>query len=92
MTNEEVFNSKQKWAIEENLCFMLQTYWEEACKKENNGQTREMTINPVTFVKEFMEKESYVYDDMIKKSMADSNSCEVIDGEYTEVNNGEVSV
>lgn len=65
MTNQEVFKEygTEKWVIEQNLCFLLQTYWETHGKKaiedaKNGYITRCMPYNPISFVKEFMEDET----------------------------------
>ena len=65
MTNSEVFKqyNTEKWVIEQNLCFLLQTYWEEYGKKaieqaKNGYVTNDMPYNPVSFVKKFMKDET----------------------------------
>jgi len=65
MTNLEVFKqyNTEEWVIEQNLCFLLQKYWEEHGKKaieqaKNGYTTSGMPYNPVSFVKEFMKEET----------------------------------
>ena len=65
MTNQELFEqyNTEKWVIEQNLCFLLQKYWEEHGKKtieqaKNGYVTSNMPYNPVSFVKEFMKEET----------------------------------
>ena len=64
MTNSEIFKqyNTEEWVIEENLCFLLQEYWEEYGKKaieqaKNGYVTSDMPYNPVSFVKKFMRAE-----------------------------------
>lgn len=65
MTNLEVFEqyNTEKWVIEQNLCFLLQEYWETHGKKAIESAkrgyiTNDMPYNPVSFVKEFMKNET----------------------------------
>lgn len=65
MTNSEIFKqyNTEEWVIEQNLCFLLQTYWEEYGKKaieqaKNGYTTSSMPYNPVSFVKKFMKDET----------------------------------
>lgn len=65
MTNSEIFKqyNTEEWVIEQNLCFLLQTYWEEHGKKaieqaKNGYTTSSMPYNPVSFVKKFMKDET----------------------------------
>lgn len=65
MTNSEIFKqyNTEEWVIEQNLCFLLQTYWEEHGKKaieqaKNGYITSGMPYNPVSFVKKFMKDET----------------------------------
>ena len=66
MKNSEVFRqySSEKWVIEENLCFLLREYWETYGKKaleqaKNGHAISDMPYNPVSFVKKFMEEETF---------------------------------
>lgn len=75
MTNAEVFKEygPEKWVIEQNLCFLLQTYWEEHGKKaiedaKNGYITNTMPYNPVSFVKEFMKDETLCAVEYAEKS------------------------
>ena len=65
MTNSEVFKeyNTEQWVIEQNLCLLLQTYWEEHGKKaieqaKNGYITSDMPYNSVSFVKKFMRDET----------------------------------
>ena len=61
MTNQEVFKEygSEKWVIEQNLCFMLQEYWECIQPKVKDGwNALSMPENPVSFVKKFMKRET----------------------------------
>jgi len=57
MTNRELFEryNTKKWIIEQNLCFLLQEYWDKHCKDEFHSR---MPENPVSFVKKFMKEET----------------------------------
>ena len=89
MLNSEVFEqyNTEQWVIEQNLCFLLQTYWEEHGKKaieqaKNGYITRCMPYNPVSFVKEFMKDETLCnveYAEKSKISTVESNIIEDID-------------
>ena len=87
MTNQEVFENygSEKWVVEQNLCFLLQGYWEQAYQK---GYVKEsqMPINPVGFVKGFMKEETIVETEYAEKSKMDSISKKVIiDGDFKEI-------
>lgn len=65
MTNSEIFKqyNTEEWVIEQNLCFLLQEYWETHGKKaiddaKNGYITSGMPYNPVSFVKKFMKGET----------------------------------
>jgi len=93
MTNSEVFEqyNTERWVIEQNLCFLLQTYWEEYGKKaiedaKNGYITSDMPYNPVTFVKRFMKDEticSVEYAEKSKMSTIENNIIEDVD--FTEL-------
>lgn len=75
MTNSELFKqyNTEQWVIEQNLCFLLQTYWEEHGKKaiedaKNGYNTSLMPYNPVSFVKEFMKAETICAVEYAEKS------------------------
>lgn len=75
MTNSEVFKefNTEKWVIEQNLYFLLQTYWEKHGKKavedaKNGYITSGMPYNPVSFVKEFMKDETLCAVEYAEKS------------------------
>lgn len=75
MTNSEVFKEygTERWIIEQNLCFLLQEYWEthgkKAVEQAKNGYiTSGMPYNPVSFVKEFMKKETLCEVEWAEKS------------------------
>lgn len=95
MINSEVFKQfgSEQWVIEQNLCFMLQEYWDELYKK-GAVKGSQMPINPVSFVKDFMKEESYVETkyaeqskmDTLEKNVIDIDvcDCEVLEGDYNE--------
>ena len=62
MTNKEVFinYSSEQWVLEQNLCFMLQDYWDKIKEKCGDKLPSQMPLNPVTFVKSFMKEETIV--------------------------------
>ena len=62
MTNKEVFinYSSEQWVLEQNLCFMLQDYWDKIKEKCGDKLPSQMPLNPVTFVKAFMKEETIV--------------------------------
>lgn len=80
MVNSEVFKQfgSEQWAIEQNLCFMLQEYWDELYEK---GAVKEsqLPINPVSFVKNFMKEESYVEAEYAEQSKMNTLEKNVID-------------
>lgn len=83
MINKEVFEQfgSEQWVIEENLCYLLQEYAEKL------GVSN--PCNPVTFVKDFMKKETYVntkYAEMSAVDTAKKNIvADYIEGEYVEI-------
>lgn len=89
MTNLEIFEqyNTEKWVIEQNLCFLLQTYWEEHGKKaiedaKNGYITHTMPYNPISFVKEFMKNETLCdveFAEKSKLSTIENNVIEDID-------------
>lgn len=93
MTNEEVFKqySTERWVIVENLCFLLQEYWEKHGKKaiedaKNGYVTSDMPYNPVSFVREFMKDETLCdvgYAEKSKISTVEDNTIEDVD--FTEL-------
>ena len=93
MTNAEVFKEygTEKWVIEQNLCFMLQAYWEEHGKKaledaRNGYITSAMPYNPVSFVKEFMRDETLCAVEYAEKSkIATVENSIIIDTDFTEL-------
>ena len=75
MKNSEVFKQygTEQWVIEQNLCFLLQEYWEKHGKKaieqaKNGYVTSNMPCNPVSFVKEFMKDETLCDVEFAEKS------------------------
>lgn len=86
MTNQEVFKNygSEKWAIEQNLCFLLQGYWEE-CNDKGYVRKSQMPINPVGFVKQFMKEETLCEVEFAEKSKLDSLKKDAVDVEYVEV-------
>lgn len=93
MTNSEVFEqyNTERWVIEQNLCFLLQEYWEKHGKKaieqaKNGYVTSDMPYNPVSFVKQFMRDETICdieYAEKSKISTIENNIIE--DVEFTEL-------
>lgn len=74
MTNKEVFinYSSEQWVLEQNLCFMLQDYWDKIKEKCGDKLPSQMPLNPVTFVKAFMKKETIVDVPLAEKSKMDN--------------------
>lgn len=89
MTNQEMFKNygSERWAIEQNLCFLLQGYWEE-CNKHGYVNESQMPINPVGFVKKFMKEETLCSVEFAEKSKLDSMKKDAVDAEYVEVFTG----
>ena len=90
MTNQEIFEqyNTEKWVIEQNLCFMLQEYWEKYGKKaiddaKNGYITRCMPYNPVSFVKEFMKDETLCAVEYAEKSKMETLESNVIEIDFT---------
>ena len=69
MINEEVFKNygSEKWVIEQNLCFLLQGYWEDLYRKGYVKESK-MPINPVGTVKKFMKDETLCAVEYAEKS------------------------
>ena len=97
MTNKEVFEqyNTEQWVIEQNLCFLLQEYWEDYCvprikqvELEQYKIGTKMPENPVTFVKKFMQEETICSVEYAEKSKMDSlenNVVDIIDADFREV-------
>lgn len=95
MTNQELFEqyNTEKWVIEQNLCFMLQEYWEKYGKTvieqaKNGYTTSDMPYNPVSFVKTFMKEETECdieYAEKSKMNTLENNEVETIDVDYMEL-------
>ena len=93
MTNAELFKEygTEKWVIEQNLCFLLQTYWEEYSKKaveqaKNGYVTSDMPFNPVSFVKNFMKEETICEVEYAEKSkMHTVENSIIVDADFTEL-------
>lgn len=75
MLNKEVFEQygSERWVIEQTLCFMLQSYWEQygklRCEQIRRGlYASDMPCNPVTFVKQFMKEETLCEIEYAEKS------------------------
>ena len=74
MTNNEVLKNygTEEWVVRETLSYLLMEYAEKLGVKN--------PFNPVTFVIEFLEKETYVYTELAEKSKMDSvNKAVIID-------------
>lgn len=92
MQNKEFFENygTEKWAVEQNLCFLLQEYWEAVRERTGVGRTLEanMPLNPVSFVKEFMKEETLVdikYAEMSKMDTMEKKNVGVVDADYREL-------
>ena len=92
MTNQEVFKEygSEQWVIEQNLCYLLQGYWDTHGKKaiedaKNGYTTSGMPYNPVSFVKNFMKKETYCEIGHAEKSKMETLEGNVIDVDFTEL-------
>ena len=93
MTNAEVFKEygSEKWVIEQNLCFLLQEYWEKygkvAVEQAKNGHiTSGMPYNPVSFVKEFMKDETLCSIEYAEKSKISNVENNIIgDADFVEL-------
>ncbi len=89
MTNAEIFKqyNTEEWVIEQNLCFLLQEYWDTYGKKaieqaKKGYVTSGMPYNPVSFVKKFMKDETYCdvkYAEKSKISTVENNVIEDAD-------------
>jgi hypothetical protein len=93
MTNSEIFKqyNTEEWMIEQNLRFLLQTYWDEHGKKaidqpKNGYTTSSMPYSPISFVKKFMKDETLCDVEYAEKSkMGTLEASEVITVPYTEL-------
>lgn len=90
MTNQEFFENygTEKWAIEQNLCFLLQGYWEEVrkCTGAGSGLPVQMPLNPVSYVKKFMKEETIVEVKWAERSKMDTvEKGVVVEGEFREL-------
>lgn len=100
MKNSELFAEygTEKWAVEENLCFLLQEYWEELQKKNSFAYKFPtcLPINPVGFVKNFMKEETLVNIEYAEQSKMEAlkknivadvpvSSETIIDADYKEL-------
>lgn len=80
MTNNEVFKNygTEEWVVREILSYLLMEYTEKLGV--------ETSSNPVAFVIEFLNKETYVYTELAEKSKMDSvNKSVVIDVDGKEI-------
>lgn len=80
MTNKELFQINEPWATEQNLCFLLQIYWDKINEKDNK-RYQSMPINPVSFAKEFLKDETLVDTNIVELSKMESLQDNCIDGE-----------
>ena len=85
MTNQEIFEQygTEKWIIEQNLCFLLQEYWEKHCKDEFHSNC--MPENPVSFVKKFMKEETICDVEWAEKSKMDTLNKKTVDVDFIEL-------
>lgn len=76
MTNTEAFErySSEKWVLEENLCFMLQDFWDKVREKSDVQLPNKMPINPVTFIKGFLKGDTLVDVKLAEKSKMENTS------------------
>ena len=86
MLNKEVFEQygTETWVIEQNLCFLLQIYWDDYCRQYGGA----MPENPVSFVKRFMKEEtlcSVEYAEKSKMDTLENNVVDIIDADFREV-------
>lgn len=85
MTNKEVFEqyNTEQWVIEQDLCYLLQLYWEKIQPDIKNGwDSLSMPENPVGFVKSFMQDQTLcelTYAEKSKLSTLEKNVIEVLD-------------
>lgn len=97
MQNKEFFANygTENWAVEQNLCFMLQEYWDAVRERTGIGQTLpvQLPLNPVSFIKEFMKEDTLVevkYAEQSKTCYAESHKLSpptnFIEGEFREIN------
>lgn len=80
MTNNEVLKNygTEEWVVREILSYLLMEYTEKLGV--------ETSSNPVAFVIEFLNKETYVYTELAEKSKMDSvNKSVVIDIDGKEI-------
>lgn len=80
MTNNEVLKNygTEEWVVREILSYLLMEYTEKLGV--------ETSSNPVAFVIEFLNKETYVYTELAEKSKMDSvNKSVVIDIDGREI-------
>lgn len=80
MTNNEVLKNygTEEWVVREILSYLLMEYTEKLGV--------ETSSNPVAFVIEFLNKETYVYTELAEKSKMDSvNKSVVIDVDGKEI-------
>lgn len=80
MTNNEVLKNygTEEWVVREILSYLLMEYTEKLGV--------ETSSNPVAFVIEFLNKETYVYTELAEKSKMDSvNKLVVIDVDGKEI-------
>ena len=87
MQNAEVFEQygSEKWVIEQNLCFLLQGFWEQ-CYKKGYVKESHCPLNPVGVVKEFMKEETIVDTPWAEKSkMYHNENTLVVDAEFKEL-------
>ena len=77
MLNKEVFEKfgSENWVIEENLCYLLQEYAEKL------GVSN--PYNPAIFVKDFMQKETYINTKYAEMSAIDTAKKNIV-ADYTD--------
>ena len=91
MNNKELFERGYAHEIEENMCYLLQEYWDKIAEREFHNKYRQCPFNPVSFIKDFMKRDTYVnYEitDMLNRKESTSinlDTSNVVDGEYIEL-------
>lgn len=89
MLNSEFFANygTEQWAVEENLCFMLQKYWETVREQTYPGKPLPLMppVNLVSFTKEFMKENTLVEVKYAEQSKMQNLETAAIDAEFREL-------
>lgn len=81
MTNKELFARGNDWEIEQNLCFLLQEFWEKA----SGDKYSQPPVNPVAFVKKFLKEETIVNYEITDLAKMREIEKTAIDADFKEV-------